>query len=1123
MVSGAFKMELNTKYGSLNFKNESKTIIFVAFKKFNNYTMKKLLLWFLVPLLALSLTTVNAQVLLETFDTNAIPAGWTASANSGSVADLWTPGQLGSAGYDAGTAPEHTGNGGYYLWVDFSDINPGDTSDLVTPVVDVSTLTSPFVYFWLFSSYTGTGTVTYNDFNVYAWNGASWDLLTTISGENGGWTEYAINLSANTFGANSVQIRFSAVTGPGGTGDFNNDFLLDDISFDEAVSCPAPINLGTSNILANSADLYWTENGIATSWEIEYGTSGFSQGSGTTMLVANDTFNLSGLTPISSTSFFVRAICGPGDTSNWAGPFSFTTPCAAFTLPYFEDFENVPIGIRGDFGNCWVGVPEATNVFRWESENSSGANENSFATGPFFDHTLGNVAGGIYLYTEASSGASGDTAVLNSPLFDFSTATYPRLSFWYHRYGLSMGILTVEANNGSGWTEISTITGQQQTSGSEPWLEERINLFQYAGDTVQFRYIMEKPVALPGSFNFESDMSLDDVTIDEAAANDVGVNAFLTPGLNSCGLSNMPITLTVYNYGGANQFNVDVTVEVSGSFSGTYTSTIDTLLRDTEMEITVGTINTAAGGNIVLTGYTSLTGDGVLANDTLVLNTNIGSIPNAISMANQTTCSGESVSFMNTSALNARWYDDNDSVLFKGDMFTVSPTTTSNYEVEVYSSLPENVGETAPSTGGIIAPNLYYGITFEANSDFVLDSMVVYPNGSGTITVGLYDEVTDSFLTIITVPVSDGGTPYTAATVALDLEVPASPTRYRLLYISGLGVIDLGRNTGATTNFPYSTINNDVVLTNSSTSQTGAGTTTLYYYFYDWSVSLAACPSDRTPFTVNVGAASTDTIPVVGCDSAPVLGVNQTSSGFVVDTLLSSSGCDSLVVYDVNILRSTNSNFASTICMGESFTLADNSTVNAAGTYVVTLVNDAGCDSIITTVIDMFPMPNVSFDGLTPQICDTAGLIDVDLSPIGGTLSGNGISGTTFDPMVAGLGFTSITYQFVDSNACDVAATFDVEVIDCITGIKGISGIETINVYPNPYSNSLRLIFEDESSDELNIRLFDALGRNILSKQVETTIGTNTIELNILDHAPGVTFIQFERNGKTYQQSLLKK
>src|SRR5690606_11521264 len=71
----------------------------------------------------------------------------------------------------------------------------------------------------------------------------------------------------------------------------------------------------------------WTENGTATEWEIEYGLTGFTQGSGI-VVTDNDGIlgeTLSGLTDNTDYDVYVRAICSTTNMSAWVGPVSFTT------------------------------------------------------------------------------------------------------------------------------------------------------------------------------------------------------------------------------------------------------------------------------------------------------------------------------------------------------------------------------------------------------------------------------------------------------------------------------------------------------------------------------------------------------------------------------------------------------------------------------------------------------------------------------------------------------------------------------------------------------------------------------------------------------------------------------
>lgn len=91
-------------------------------------------------------------------------------------------------------------------------------------------------------------------------------------------------------------------------------------------ACPTPTSLAVSGLTTTSTNLVWTENGTATQWQIEYGALGFVQGAGTLDIAnTNPTYSLGGLTASTAYSFYVRAICGVGDTSFWAGPYNFFT------------------------------------------------------------------------------------------------------------------------------------------------------------------------------------------------------------------------------------------------------------------------------------------------------------------------------------------------------------------------------------------------------------------------------------------------------------------------------------------------------------------------------------------------------------------------------------------------------------------------------------------------------------------------------------------------------------------------------------------------------------------------------------------------------------------------------
>lgn len=96
--------------------------------------------------------------------------------------------------------------------------------------------------------------------------------------------------------------------------------------------CQQPAALYVSDTTENSAILHWTPANMEPAWNIEYGISGFTPGTGTLISnVPNNYYLLTGLASNTSYDFYVQSACYTGSSSSWAGPGTFTTlegaPC----------------------------------------------------------------------------------------------------------------------------------------------------------------------------------------------------------------------------------------------------------------------------------------------------------------------------------------------------------------------------------------------------------------------------------------------------------------------------------------------------------------------------------------------------------------------------------------------------------------------------------------------------------------------------------------------------------------------------------------------------------------------------------------------------------------------------
>jgi len=157
-------------------------------------------------------------------------------------------------------------------------------------------------------------------------------------------------------------------------------------------------------------------------------------------------------------------------------------------IDYSQDFEGflAASNATGLYGGWTTSPANITNQFRWNvDQNGTGTS----GTGPLTDHGVGSRRG-VYMYTEASSGSSGDVANLISPCIIIpADAGSPFVEFWYHMYGSNIGSLHLDIYDGSQWINdiITPLSGQQQTGSANPYQLASSSLLAYAGQQIQLR------------------------------------------------------------------------------------------------------------------------------------------------------------------------------------------------------------------------------------------------------------------------------------------------------------------------------------------------------------------------------------------------------------------------------------------------------------------------------------------------------------------------------------------------------------------------------------------------------------------------------------------------------------
>jgi hypothetical protein len=252
------------------------------------------------------------------------------------------------------------------------------------------------------------------------------------------------------------------------------EFTLN-LSFVPLPACATPILPNATNITAGSALLGWTEIGAATLWDIEWGVSGFTQGTGTIVSGVTNPYTLTGLLPGTAYSYYVRASCGGGSFSGWSVVNSFTTQ-SVVPAPYVQGFATTT-------------TPAGWNTTGWIIGSTRGVTGN-----PGY-----NIYKNLYTATPGTFSMVNVGPVSTGMLltFDYKLANY---SSPYNPPAAGSGDYTVSVSSdyGVNYTVLETVVNNAIAG----WQSKEYDLSAYNGQVVKVRIVGTR---LSGDFDLAFD------------------------------------------------------------------------------------------------------------------------------------------------------------------------------------------------------------------------------------------------------------------------------------------------------------------------------------------------------------------------------------------------------------------------------------------------------------------------------------------------------------------------------------------------------------------------------------------------------------------------------------------
>lgn len=203
---------------------------------------------------------------------------------------------------------------------------------------------------------------------------------------------------------------------------------------------------------------------------------------------------------------------------------------------------------------------------------------------------------------------------------------------------------------------------------------------------------------------------------------------------------------------------------------------------------------------------------------------------------------------------------------------------------------------------------------------------------------------------------------------------------------------------------------------------------------------------------------------------------------------------------------------------------ASSITVGAVGSYSVVVTNAAGCANSDMINITTKPQPTVSlvFNGVT-KYCVSENITRTltEGVPANGTYIGTGVSGTSFNPSIAGQGNHIILYNIVGANGCSNTAK-DTLVVSACVGINELDEDLGLNVYPNPNTGIFTVELNTSSDITGKISITSVDGKLVYIDMISGS-GLVSKSINIAHLAEGIYYLKLETKDAVKTYKILKQ
>ena len=384
---------------------------------------------------------------------------------------------------------------------------------------------------------------------------ASLSIVDTVQVTSTTYSDYSLDLdNVASDAAHVVLIAFGG-SNTGYTYGYNGAYF-DKIEIRDIPNCPTAADFAGMATSDSSLTLTWVDTTLATNYIIEWGPSGFTQGTGApTDTVTGTSWSINTLDDATTYDFYIQSNCMAtnGSVSPWVGPLSITVPCSPTTAPWADGFETAPAysgtSSNANLPSCWV-------------YDTDGGSSYTYAYGYSFYAYSGSYSLRSIMYSGGT-----DTNVVSAPMIEDIDQGGLMVKFWARTSSTTYpGGFDVVMTDAMGSYETARTVQNITLNGNTSYQQFQVYLdssavqagdkrvgFRFYGKASSFDYAYIDSVeieAIPACINYN-----------QMASNITSSSADLT-----------------WDYTGANCFNVEygTTGFIQGTGVGALSGTVDT-------------------------------------------------------------------------------------------------------------------------------------------------------------------------------------------------------------------------------------------------------------------------------------------------------------------------------------------------------------------------------------------------------------------------------------------------------------------------------------------------------------------------------------------------------------------